>query len=92
MAVPVEDAWTDWTDDEVLEVLSEHYYTLSTTGEQAVVAVVYDIINNRFWECHGIDDERMWRILAMFARTVKDGMDISAMEFYLTPIQESGNG
>lgn len=93
MAIPVEDSWADWTDDEVLEVLNEHYYTLATTGEQAVLAVLDDIVHNGFI-AHLMEDERMGRILIKFARTLKDSMDTPAMEFYLArkSVQESDNG
>lgn len=94
MAIPVEDSWADWTDEEVLEVLDEHYYTLATTGEQAVLAVLDDIIHDRFHDAHLMEDERMGRILIKFARTLKDSMDTPAMEFYLARklAQESDNG
>lgn len=94
MAIPVEDSWADWTDEEVLEVLDEHYYTLATTGEQAVLAVLDDIVHHRFHDAHLMEDERMGRILIKFARTLKDSMDTPAMEFYLArkSAQESDNG
>lgn len=86
--------WRNWEDEEILEVLDAHYYTLATTGEQAVLAVLDDIIHDRFHDAHLMEDERMGRILIKFARTLKDSMDTPAVDFYLArkSAQESDNG
>jgi hypothetical protein len=75
-------SWQDWTDEEIVEVLLEHYYTLLTTGEQAVLAVLSDITFDRFSEYHLVDDERMGLILVKFARELKECMDTPAIDFY----------
>lgn len=80
----------DWTDDEVLEILHENYYTLGTTGEQAVLAVLDDIIHDRFRDQHGMSDERMSLILVRFARDLKDLMDITAYDHYKATKTDEG--
>lgn len=80
----------EWTDDEALEVLHDLYYILATTGEQAVLSVLDDIIHDRFINFHGMSDERMGVILVRFARDLKDLMDITAYDHYKATKTDEG--
>lgn len=85
-------SWRNWEDEEILEVLYEHYYTLASTGEHAVMAVLHDIIKHRFFHYHLVDDERMGLILVKFARELEDKgqMSVPAMDFYRSQQTDKG--
>ena len=80
MSDKTDEMMSDWTDEEVLEILHEQYYTLISTGEDAILALVDDIVNDRFSEHHGMSDERMGIVLVKFARSLADRMLTPAME------------
>lgn len=73
---------TDLTDDELVGLLDEHYFTLATTGEEAVSNVAWDIAQGTFSEYHGLSDERMGLVLVMFTKRMSEAWNVPAMDFY----------
>lgn len=71
---------TDLTPAELVDLLDENYYTLATTGEEAVNAVAWDIAQGVFTEYHGISDERMGYVLVLFAKRMSGRWHKRAMD------------
>lgn len=71
---------TDLTTDELVDLCDEHYYTLATTGEQAVNNVAWDIAQGVFLEMHGITDDRMGIVLVKFAKRMSARWHTPAMD------------
>lgn len=82
MSVQPEMPYDDLSTDELLEVLGEHYYTLITTGEEAVRNLAWDITTGTFAKFHGLSDERMGSVLVAFAKLMSDRWHTPAMNYY----------
>jgi len=70
------------TDTELVDLLDEHYFTLATTGGEAVSIVAWEVAQGTFAEAHGLDDARMGKVLVMFAKRMKDAWDTPAVAYY----------
>jgi len=73
---------TDLTDRELVDLLDEHYFTLVTTGEEAVNNVAWDIAQGVFAEYHGLDDARMGIVLVLFAKRMSRYWKTDAITAY----------
>jgi neutral trehalase len=73
---------TDLTDDELVELLEEHYFTLATTGSQALDAILWDITQGIFMDYHGLDDERMMRVFLRLAKYLCRAWNTTAIDYY----------
>lgn len=72
---------------ELMELLEENYYTLATTGAEAMAVIFDDYSSGRFTENlaeWGISSERLLKVInEMFDAWLEDGkMDIQAMDYY----------
>lgn len=66
------------SDSEILDLLEENYFTLATTGAQAVQIVAEEIADGAYHQ-HDLSDERMTVILGKFAMRVLHSWDTHAM-------------
>jgi len=57
--------YNNLTDQELLSVIDENYYSLGVTGAEAMTNLLQDI-GEGAWELHGVPTERMKRIVMMF--------------------------
>ena len=73
--------FSTFTNTEILDLIDEHYFTLASTGEEAVLALT-DEMENGLWEQHNIPAERMAVILAEFTEAMKP--------YWTTPAMEAG--
>lgn len=72
---------------ELMELLDNNYYTLASTGAEAMSAIFDDYSNGRFVENlvdWGISSERLLAVInELFDTWMNEGkMDVPAMEFY----------
>ena len=73
---------TDLTTAELVDLLDDNYYTLATTGEEAVNNVAWDIAQGTFLDYHGLSDERMGIALVLFARRMSKCWKKTAIDYY----------
>jgi hypothetical protein len=73
---------TDLTNEELVELLEEQYFTLATTGSEALDAVLWDITQGLFLEMHGLSDERMMWVMLTLARRLAPAWNTPAMDYY----------
>jgi hypothetical protein len=76
------DPMTDLTDEELIDLFEENYFTLASTGCDAVNALAWDIAQGNFMEAHGLSDERMGKLLVLFARRMSLAWNTPAMDYY----------
>lgn len=72
----------DLTDEELVELLDEEYFTLATTGSQALDNILWDITQGVFLEYHGLSDERMMLALLKLAKRLTVAWHKPAMDYY----------
>lgn len=73
---------TDLTDEELVDLLDEQYFTLGETGSDALDVVLYEIAQGDFMESHGLTDERMMKALLTLARRLLPAWSIPAMDYH----------
>ena len=73
---------TDLTDEELVDLLDEQYFTLGETGSDALDVVLYEIAQGDFIKSHGLTDERMMKALLALARRLLPAWSIPAMEYH----------
>jgi len=73
---------THLTDEELVSLLTTHYFTLATTGAQAIGFVLWDVGRGAFSQYHGLDDERMMRVVLMLAKKLFPVWETPAMDYY----------
>jgi hypothetical protein len=57
--------YNNLTDQELLSVIDENYYSIGATGAEAMTTLLQDVSEGA-WERHGVPTERMKRIIMMF--------------------------
>jgi hypothetical protein len=73
---------TDLTNEELVDLLDEQYFTLGTTGSEALEIVLGDLEAGEYLNTHGISDERMMWVVASLARRLAPAWNTPAMEYY----------
>lgn len=73
---------TDLTNEELVDLLDEHYFTLATTGSEALDGILWDITQGVFSEYHGLTDERMMLVLLSLAKRLARAWNTPAMDYY----------
>jgi hypothetical protein len=58
--------YNNLTDQELLDLVSEHYYSIGVTGVQAMEGLFADIVAGDWSQKHGVPDSRMKRIAVLF--------------------------
>ena len=71
--------FSTFTNKEILDLIDEHYFTLATTGAEAVTAL-NDEVKEGLWEQHNLPAERMTAIVAEFTEMMLPHWDTPAME------------
>lgn len=82
MELLVESPLTDLTDAQLVDLCVANYYTLGSTGEDAVNALAWDIAQGAFTTYHGLSDERMGLVLVLFARRMSLRWATTAIDYY----------
>jgi hypothetical protein len=73
---------TDLNNEELVELLEEQYFTLGSTGSEALGAVLWDITQGLFLEMHGLTDERMMWVMLTLSRRLAPAWDTPAVDYY----------
>ncbi len=60
---------TDFTNEELVELFDENYYTLDATGNDAILNILYETLDGSFSQ-HGLTNERMMTVLFDFAKQI----------------------
>ena len=60
---------TDFTNEELVELFDENYYTLDATGSDAIVNSLHETLDGSFLQ-HGLTDERMMTVLFDLAKQI----------------------
>ena len=60
---------TDFTNEELVELFDENYYTLDATGSDAIVNILQETLDGSFLQ-HGLTDERMMTVLFDLAKQI----------------------
>lgn len=63
--------YNNLTDQELLDLVEEHYYSIGATGTQAMETLVNDISEGA-WERHGVPVERMKRVTVMLTKSFNE--------------------
>jgi hypothetical protein len=71
--------FSTFTNSEIIDIIDEHYFSLATTGEEAVWNLTHEMEDGS-WEQHNIPSERMATILAEFTEKMKPYWKTPAME------------
>jgi hypothetical protein len=64
--------YNNLNDQELLDLVSEHYYSIGATGIQAMEGLLTDIIAGDWSQKHGVPDSRMNRIAVLFTKELND--------------------
>jgi hypothetical protein len=73
---------TDLTNEELVDLLEEQYFTLVTTGSEVLDIVLYELEQGVYLNTHGISEERMMWVVASLARRLAPAWNIPAMDYY----------
>jgi len=73
---------TDLTNEELVELLDEQYFTLGTTGSEAIEIVLDELEQGVYLNVHGISEERMMWVVASLARRLAPAWNTPAMKYY----------
>ena len=73
---------TDLTNEELVDLLDEQYFTLGETGSDALDVVLYETAQGDFMESHGLTDERMMKALLTLARRLLPAWNVPAMDYH----------
>jgi hypothetical protein len=60
---------SDLTNEELVELFDENYYTLDATGGEALMTILYETVDGSFSQ-HGLTDERMMSVLLDLAKQI----------------------
>lgn len=63
--------YNNLTDQELLSVIDENYYSIGATGAEAMANLLQDVSEGA-WERHGVPTERMKRIITMFTVSLSE--------------------
>lgn len=64
--------YNNLSDQELLDLVSENYYSIGATGIQAMEALLTDIISGDWAQKHGVPSSRMNRIAVLFTKELND--------------------
>ena len=86
------DDFSSFTDDEILEIIDENYYTLNATGLEALDSLLDDFNSGAWREIHKIDDERMAQVMTTFLNVlVADGkLNVPAIQWHKSQHPSAG--
>lgn len=73
---------TDFTNEELVDLLEEQYFTLGTTGSEVLEIVLDELEQGAYLKTHGLTDERMMWVVASLARRLAPAWNIPAMDYY----------
>ena len=73
---------TDLTNEELVDLLEEQYFTLVTTGSEVLDIVLDELEQGVYLNTHGISEERMMWVVASLARRLAPAWNIPAMDYY----------
>ncbi len=73
---------TDLTNEELVDLLDEQYFTLGTTGSEVLEIVLDELEQGVYLNVHGISEERMMWVVASLARRLAPAWNTPAMEYY----------
>ena len=73
---------TDLTNEELVDLLDEQYFTLGTTGSEVLDIVLDELEQGVYLNTHGISEERMMWVVASLARRLAPAWNIPAMEYH----------
>ena len=73
---------TDLTNEELVDLLEEQYFTLGTTGSEVLDIVLDELEQGVYLNTHGISEERMMWVVASLARRLAPAWNIPAMDYY----------
>jgi hypothetical protein len=78
------DDFSSFSDEEILEIIDEHYYTLATTGVDALGNLCDDINAGVWLSVHGIEEDRIGRIGAQWTQNLlsKGQMNVTAIDWH----------
>lgn len=60
---------SDLTNEELVELFDENYYTLDATGGEAILNILYETLDGDFLQ-HGLTNERMMTVLFALAKQI----------------------
>jgi hypothetical protein len=86
------DNFSSFTDDEILEIIDENYYTLNATGLDALDSLLDDFNSGAWREVHKIDDERMAQVMTIFLmRLIDDSkLNVPAIQWHKSQHPSAG--
>lgn len=73
---------TDLTNEELVDLLEEQYFTLGTTGAEVLDIVLDELEQGVYLNVHGISEERMMWVVASLARRLAPAWNTPAMKYY----------
>lgn len=63
--------YNNLTDQELLDLVDEHYYSIGATGTEAINTLMSDI-QEGMWVRHGVPERRMHNIAVMFTKSLNE--------------------
>ena len=66
------------TDQELLQLVDENYYSIGVTGAEALTALVNDTADGVWEKMHGVPAERMKRVIVLFIDLLTERNDWNA--------------
>jgi hypothetical protein len=64
--------YNNLTDQQLLDLVSENYYSIGATGLQAMEGLLADISAGDWSQKHGVPDSRMKRIAVLFTEELNE--------------------
>ena len=84
MSNQYESDFSSFSDEELLDIIDEHYYTLISTGLEALGNLLHDIESGVWLDVHGIQKDRISRIGSQWAIDMlnKGQMHVTAIDWH----------